>query len=439
MSAQPYTDTYEDARRLVVTWASTITPRKVEWAWEHEGDGRIPVGSLSLAAGREGTGKSSFGIWLAAQITRGTLPGAYRGAPRRILYVAVEDSWEYTLVPRLMAAGADLSGVGRVAMVGAFDEEVAMSLPADNTALEDTIASTGAALVVIDPLMSLLGDGISASRSREVRRMLDPIVAIAGRTGCVVLGIAHHNKGNHTDPIMAVSESKAFTDVPRSVFAFARDDDNGCRVISQTKNSLGRDAASLPSLRYNIVPATIPLPGGETTDTGLFELQGVSERSVADLSRDALAADDVEERSAAEAFLVDCIAALGGEAAAGEVIKAGRASGFSEQTLKNARRRCKSPGISTRKASMGGGWVWAFDAEGVTKGQKVTPPEDTAPSTPSETPSHADAPVSDPPTGHDPGTRRPDDDGSADCPHGAPDPSLCRQCDGTDLLGGERA
>ena len=82
MSAQPYTDTYDDGtRRLEVTWADTISPRKAEWAWEHEGHGRIPVGSLSLVTGGEGVGKSSFGIWLAAQITRGARPGAYWDTP----------------------------------------------------------------------------------------------------------------------------------------------------------------------------------------------------------------------------------------------------------------------------------------------------------------------------------------------------------------------
>ncbi|CED92177.1 MULTISPECIES: AAA family ATPase [Actinomyces] len=419
----------DGARQLRVTWVDTITPRAVRWAWEYEGDGRIPVGSLSLAAGREGTGKSSFGIWLAAQITRGTLPGAYRGQARRVLYVAVEDSWEYTLVPRLMAAGADLSKVGRVQVQEAFGEEVTMSLPRDNTALEEAIAANDVALVVVDPLMSLLGDGLSASRSREVRRMLDPLVRIADRTGSVVLGIAHHNKGAHTDPIMAVSESKAFTDVPRSVFAFARDDGNDCRVVSQTKNSLGRDAASLPSLQYTIEEATVPLPNGEEAHIGRFTPQGVSERSVTDLLRAKDDGEDADERSAAEAFIVDFIGSRGGEAGAGEVIKAGRAAGFSEQALKNARRRCKSPRITTRKASMGQGWVWAFESEGATKVLKVPCPEKTTPSAPSVTPSADEEET--PPQPAEAGT----------CPHGAPEPDLCAECGGatgTALAGGDR-
>src|ERR1039457_174384 len=84
-------------RRIVLTAASAIKPEPVVWFWEHEGSGRIPSGSFGLAAGREGTGKSSFAIWLAARITTGTLPGSLTG-PRAVIYAAVEDSWKYTIV-----------------------------------------------------------------------------------------------------------------------------------------------------------------------------------------------------------------------------------------------------------------------------------------------------------------------------------------------------
>ena len=42
-------------------------------------------------------------------MTRGTLQGACQGNPRAVIVAATEDSWEHTIVPRLMAAGADLN------------------------------------------------------------------------------------------------------------------------------------------------------------------------------------------------------------------------------------------------------------------------------------------------------------------------------------------
>ncbi len=75
----------DHGRKLVLTRASDIEPEPVVWAWEDDGAGRIPAGSLGLAAGREGTGKSSFLIWMAARITMGTLPGSFTGHPGRDL------------------------------------------------------------------------------------------------------------------------------------------------------------------------------------------------------------------------------------------------------------------------------------------------------------------------------------------------------------------
>jgi hypothetical protein len=42
-------------RQARITWADEIEPEPVTWAWETGDDGRIPTGSLSIAAGREGT------------------------------------------------------------------------------------------------------------------------------------------------------------------------------------------------------------------------------------------------------------------------------------------------------------------------------------------------------------------------------------------------
>jgi hypothetical protein len=46
-------------------------------------------------------------------ITRGTLPGEFYGEPKSVLVAAAEDSWSQTIVPRLIAADADLDRVFR--------------------------------------------------------------------------------------------------------------------------------------------------------------------------------------------------------------------------------------------------------------------------------------------------------------------------------------
>jgi hypothetical protein len=103
----------------------------VTWLW----DARLALGILALLAGREGLGKSSFGYWLAARVTRGELPGEHHGRPRAVLISATEDSWEHTVVPRLIAAGADLDQVFRVE-VRVADTTLGLSLPRDNGEVE---------------------------------------------------------------------------------------------------------------------------------------------------------------------------------------------------------------------------------------------------------------------------------------------------------------
>ena len=348
-------DEPQPARTLRLTRASDIEPEPVVWAWLDEGEGRIPAGALTVAAGREGTGKSSFGMWMAAQITRGTLPGNFYGRPRAVFYVAVEDSWKQTIVPRLIGAGADLDLVYRVEAVEAEYGETTLSLPQDNSLMEKAIAEHDVALVVLDPLMSCIGKGIDTHRERDVRTALDPLARMADRTGAVLLGIAHFNKGSGTDPASLITGSGAFKNVPRAVFGFARDDDNECRVMTQAKNSLGR--ADLPSLSYNILSTEVPTRTG-IAYVGRFVFTGQSSRSVDEILA-AGAETDRGERGEAAEWLRGYLMDQGGEAPAKDVKKAAAADDISLRTLERARVKA---GVVSERAGFGKGAVWRIEA-----------------------------------------------------------------------------
>ena len=229
----------QNGRKLVLTPASEIAPEPVVWAWEQFGQGRIPAGSVGLFAGREGTGKSSFLIWLAAQVTRGELPGAFKGDPRPVIYVTFEDSWKFTIVPRLMAAGADLDLVYRAEVQAIDGDTYSLSLPADNKLLEEAITSRRVALVVIDPLLSAISDVLDTHVNREVRRALDPLRGLVDRTGAVIAGIAHFSKSSGTDASSLITGSGAFKDVARFIFAFATDRADGTRSSPRPRTAWG--------------------------------------------------------------------------------------------------------------------------------------------------------------------------------------------------------
>jgi len=355
------------ARRLVLTPASEIDDEPVVWAWEDSDGGRIPAGSFGLFAGREGTGKSSYLIWMAAKVTKGELPGAFEGEPRAVIYVAVEDSWKFTIKPRLRAAGADLGRVYRAEVATIEDETVTLSLPADNKLLEEAVHEYKVALICLDPLMSAISDRLDTHVNRQVRQALDPLARMADRTGAILAGIAHFNKSNGSDASSLITASGAFKDVARFIFAFAADDD-GAQVITQTKNSLGR--SNLPSLAYRIIEATVETTKG-AAKVGRFVLDGPTERTVQDI----LGAQDAEVRDAlstAEAFLRTSLA--DGPRRSKEVEEDAREGHrISERTLNRAR---KSLRIVVRK--VGTDWYMSLpEHEGDLNDLK--PPEDETP------------------------------------------------------------
>jgi hypothetical protein len=137
----PTNDTYQDEskRSVVITSASKIKPARVRWLWQD----RLAVGTLALLAGREGVGKSILAYWLVAAITRGVLPGEHLGQPKTVLVAASEDSWEHTIVPRLIAAGADLDLVYRVEVVASANVHSEISMPRDLHDLEQRAVEVG--------------------------------------------------------------------------------------------------------------------------------------------------------------------------------------------------------------------------------------------------------------------------------------------------------
>ncbi|WP_218009891.1 AAA family ATPase [Actinomadura kijaniata] len=328
--------------RLLLTPASTVQMRAVRWLW----DQRVPAGAISVLPGREGIGKSLLLAWLTARITRGQLPGLHYGTPRPVIYAASEDSWAYTIAPRLHAAGADLDLVYRVDVErdGVIDS---LTLPRDTAALAAEITARGVVLLAADPLLSLIHSRIDTHRDRELRTALEPLARLADVTGCAVVGLAHFNKSANGDALNLITGSRAFSAVARAVLAVARDpdaDDGSC-VLSQAKSNLGR--LDLPSLRYQIVSATVPTADGDTS-VGVLEFTGESARGVADILADA-AGDPSEhsERREAADWLRDYLISQGGETVFTDLLKAARAEGFSERTLRRARSRAAV--VSTRE------------------------------------------------------------------------------------------
>jgi AAA domain len=343
-----------DGLRLRLTPASQIKIRPVRWVWED----RMPAGALTLIPGREGIGKSLLLVWLTAQLTRGTLPGVHYGTPRPVIYAATEDSWSQTIAPRLIAAGADLDIVYRVEVV---EEDVAvlpLTLPRDCNRLGEAIKREGVAMLALDPLMSVIAPSLDTHRDREVRVALEPLVAAADATGCAVAALAHFNKSVSADALNLITGSRAFSAVTRAAIAVARDpdaDDDSC-VLSQVKNNLGR--LDLPSLRYDVLDATVETDEGPT-HVGRLRFLGESDRTVSDILGDRSDPDERSDRDEAVEWLCGYLKAQDGEAKRDDIVKAAKADGIAERTLGRARVKAR---VTTQREGFGQGSVWRLPA-----------------------------------------------------------------------------
>jgi hypothetical protein len=356
------------SRRLVLTPASKIRIRPVRWLWDTTpagepptSHGRIPMYSLTTAAGGPGLGKSQFAGWMTARVTTGTLPGELYGQPRSVIYAAAEDSWTYTIAPRLVAAGADLERVFRIDVRDDEKPHARLTLPSDISLLGKAAEEYGVALVVADPLLSLIDQSINDYRAAEVRTALEPLVAAADRHGFTILGLAHFTKAGGSDPVSRISGSGAFGQLIRSLVAFAqKEDENGDVefVMSLEKNNLGR--VGLPSFTYTIQPVTIQTEEGPSY-VSRFVLGKPSVTSVRDVMRseNGYGGTRPGELSEAAAWLQDYLSdpAQAGEAPPDQIKAAARKAGLTDNALRDAKAKLRVKSVKP-KGVWNAPWVW---------------------------------------------------------------------------------
>jgi hypothetical protein len=327
--------TSKAVRRVALTPVSAIEHKRVKWLW----DGRIALGTLSLLAGREGLGKSTLAYQVAADASVGKLGGEFYGTPKPVLVCATEDSYEHTIGPRLLAAGADSRLIYRVQVVDQFEVAHGLTLPQDNAEVESKALALGACLLLLDPLTSRLGK-LDSHKDAEVRQALEPLAAIADRVGMAVLGIMHHNKSGAKDPLNLVMASKAFTAVARSVHTVVEDpDDEGRgRIFGTPKNNLGR--TDLPSLRFHIESFEYPTDDGPGS-TGQLVWDGEIEESIAAIMERT---EDATTRSAtkeAKEWLAEHLKMQGGIDDRKSIMKAGRSEGYNPNAIERAAKQLK--------------------------------------------------------------------------------------------------
>ncbi len=319
--------------------AANVQAVCIAWLWK----GFIPLGALSLLYGHEGLGKSSVSVALAAMATLGTLTGDLSGKPSNVGIVAYEDDPGAVIVPRLMAAGADLE---RIFLLGNGAADEPLTLPDDIATLDAWIEANDIRLLIIDPLPDALREGLKDNNNGDVRRAIVPLNAMAGRRSCAVLGVTHPNKGA-TEAANKVMGSKAWRSVPRSVMLFGADPDapdGDTRLLAVSKTNY----AAKRAVKIRIESANVDGAGSQPRAVIMGE-SSYTDRDVllADVGASSKPATQSEK---AEQIIMGLLEDAGGEVKASVVYAAGTANDIPEATMRRARQRL----------NIGGGDVWTL-------------------------------------------------------------------------------
>lgn len=230
---------------VVLVNGSDLTPEPIRWLWSDW----LALGKLHILAGAPGQGKTTIAIAMGATVTvGGRWPDGSRCEPGNVLIWSGEDDPADTLLPRLIAAGANRSRCYFVQGTRIGGELESFDPARDMAALEWTAHQIGGVkLLIVDPVVSAVaGD---SHKNTEVRRALQPLVDLASRLDAAALGISHFSKGGAgTDPASRVVGSIAFTAVARVVLVAAKvkpedsDDNNDRRILARGKSNIGPDA-----------------------------------------------------------------------------------------------------------------------------------------------------------------------------------------------------
>lgn len=334
--------------------ADTVPLEPVHWLWP----GFLPAGMLTILGGAPGCGKTTVALSIAAVVTQaGRWPGGTRCQQAGdVLIWSGEDAQSVT-VARLKAAGAELQRVHLIDGVTGRGDDV-FDPGRDMAPLETAAGQLRAPrLLIIDPIVSAVaGDG---HKSNDVRRALQPVVLLAQRLGCAVLGITHFTKGTSgRDPVERITGSLAFAALARLVLVAAKvkaeDGDDDRRVLVRAKSNIGPDDGGY-SFALTRVPVADNVEGQRVTWGDA--LKG-SARDVLAEAEGEPAFVESESKAGVDSFLRNLL--IDGPLPAKVVKDAAYLAGYALRTVQRASTRL---GVERRKDGLKGGWVWALTKE----------------------------------------------------------------------------
>jgi putative DNA primase/helicase len=373
-----YTENDDFNSGLLIKSADKFLMTELSWMWPQ----KIPKGKVIFFTGKPDCGKSLTLLDVIARVSTGAdWPDGSRNEmpPSRVLIAFSEDDPSDTLVPRLAAAGADLSKVELV--IGTMVEmktkgkprkkrRTNLNLKRDCKMLLQALKDNpDIALLALDPITSFFGEGTDANLDKDVRPVMDEITKMCNKSGLTVIGLIHSNKRSDVDAVGKVSGATALAASVRAVWGFSKDgEDKSLYHMAHVKGNLAKDKSGL---NYSIEGMPVQINGkavevprivwGEKLDADANDILQ-QERSNKDTKDFKLEAAKLLIKT--QRFPIK----------AKDLYEIGEGQGISSSTLKNAKGKLFAEGFYIVAKKGHDGWYWHTMDEATSR-DEVTMPE----------------------------------------------------------------
>jgi putative DNA primase/helicase len=325
--------------------ASQIQPRPIYWHWENI----IPMEELVLLAGYKELGKTQLMCSIAAILSSGRCwpDGTENREPRDVIFLSAEDSINRVVIPRLLAAGADMDRIHTIdTKEEKLPEDTAEAVGWVETLLDDLPNKGRRAVSITDPITAFMGSR-DPNNVVHVRSALRSLMEMGYRRSVTQIVSHHLHKGSMEGSALdQVLGSGGFTHAARVVhLVFPDPAQSGKNLFLAGANNLG---PKHPGHRYQIVPERVN--GNINISRIAWESDPVNmnaDQALA-LMRQSKGRPKIEE---AKAWLTELLRE--GSMPQSRVEEAAKEAGISYATIRKAKDELK-----IKAKQVGGRWIW---------------------------------------------------------------------------------